>query len=81
MDECKEWVDHSELMRVYRGSLFTRIVPTIRDIGQWGPRIQKAYADMGILGYASGDAEGMARRTEEIAGNLDLRMADTAVAT
>jgi len=76
VDECKEWVDSSELMRVYRSNLFSRIVPTIRDIGLWGPRIQKAYADMGILGYASGDVEGMARRDEEIARDLDLRMAD-----
>jgi hypothetical protein len=30
-----DWVDHSELMRVYRSSLFTRIVLTIRDIGLW----------------------------------------------
>lgn len=76
VDECKEWVDHSELMRVYRSSLFTRIVPTIRDIGLWGPRIQKAYADMGILGFAEGDVEGMALRDEEIARDLDLRAGD-----
>jgi hypothetical protein len=82
--ECQEWVDHSEIMRVYRSNLFTRIVPTIRDIGLWGPRIQKAYADMGILGYAAGDVEDMSRRDEEIARDLDLRMADirrTAAAT
>jgi hypothetical protein len=63
-------------MRVYRSNLFSRIVPTIRDIGLWGPRVQKAYADMGILGFADGDVEGMALRDEEIAGELDLRMGD-----
>ena len=72
--ECQEWVDHSEMMRIYRTSLFSRIVPTIRDIGLWGPRIQKAYADMGILGFADGDVEGMALRDEEIAAGLDQRI-------
>jgi hypothetical protein len=74
--ECKNWVDHSELMRVYRTSLFSRIVPTIRDIGLWGPRIRKAYADMGILGFAEGDVEGMGLRDELVAKELDARLAE-----
>ena len=74
--ECKEWVDRSELMRVYRTSLFARIVPTIRDIGLWGPRIRKAYADMGILGFAEGDLEGMGQRDEEVALSLEARLAE-----
>jgi len=76
VDECKEWVDHSELMRVYRTSLFTRIVPTIRDIGLWGPRIRKAYADMGILGFADADVDGMGLKDEEVARGLDARLAE-----
>ena len=76
VQECREWVDRSEVMRVYRSNLFARIVPTIRDIGLWGPRVQKAYADMGILGFAEGDVERMALRDEEIARELDLRMDD-----
>jgi hypothetical protein len=61
-------------MRVYRTSLFTRIVPTIKDIGLWGPRIRKAYADMGILGFAEGDVEGMGLRDEQVARELDARL-------
>jgi hypothetical protein len=76
VDECKEWVDRSELMRVYRSSLFTRIVPTIRHIGLWGPRIQKAYADMGILGFADGDVQGMELRDEQVARQMDRRLDD-----
>jgi hypothetical protein len=76
VDECKEWVDHSELMRVYRSSLFTRIVPTIRDIGLWGPRVRKAYEDMGILGFADGDVESMGLHDEEIARDLEQRLAE-----
>ncbi len=58
-----EHVDRSEMMQMYRTSLFTRIVPTIKDIGLWGPRIQKAYADMGILGFADIDVEALERAT------------------
>jgi len=74
VSECSDWVDHSELMRVYRSSLFTRIVPTIRDIGLWGPRIRKAYADMGILGFAEQDVEQMGLRDEQVARELELRL-------
>src|SRR5512135_1296376 len=74
--ECREWVDRSELMRVYRTSLFSRIVPTIRDIGLWGPRIRKAYADMGILGFADGDVEGMGLKDEQVARELEARLGE-----
>jgi hypothetical protein len=69
-------VDHSEVMRVYRTSLFTRIVPTIRDIGLWGPRIRKAYSDMGILGFAEGDVEGMGLKDEQVARELEARLGE-----
>ena len=71
VEECKEWVDRSELMRTYRSALFSRIVPTIKDIGLWGPRIRKAYADMGLLGYADADLDQLSARDEQIAAGLD----------
>jgi hypothetical protein len=74
VDECVQWVERSEIMRTYRSNLFTRIVPTIRDIGLWGPRIRKAYADMGILGFADGDVDDMAQHDEDIARQLDMRL-------
>jgi hypothetical protein len=74
VDECKQFVDRSELMRVYRSSLFTRIVPTIRDIGLLGPRVEKAYADMGILGFGSGDVVQMGLRDEEVARELERQI-------
>jgi hypothetical protein len=76
MDDCKHWVESSDLMKAYRTNLFTRIVPTIRDIGLWGPRVRKAYSDMGILGFADVDVEGMARGDEDLAQQLDARMAE-----
>ncbi len=71
LEECKAWVDRSELMQVYRSSLFSRIVPTIKDIGLWGPRIRKAYADMGILGFADVDLDALATHDEQVAAQLE----------
>jgi hypothetical protein len=74
--ECKEWVHNSELMRVYRTNLFARIVPTIRDIGLWGPRVRKAYADMGIMGFADTDLDRLGSQDEQVARDLEARLAD-----
>jgi hypothetical protein len=71
VSECMEWVQRSELMRSFRSALFSRIVPTIKDIGLWGPRIRSAYADMGILGFADVDTEALAREDERIAERFD----------
>src|SRR5512132_2783191 len=78
VDECKAHTDRSELLRIYRTMLFTRIVPTIKDIGLWGRRVQKAYADMGIIGFADGDLDGFAARDETIAADFDRRRAEVA---
>ena len=43
------WVDTSPLMIQFRSHLFTRIVPTVKDIGLWGDKVQKAFEDMGVL--------------------------------
>ncbi len=69
--ECVEYVEQSPLMRAYRTLLFTRIVPIVKDIGLWGDKIQKAYADMGVLDYASADIDSMMRQDEDIADRID----------
>jgi hypothetical protein len=42
-------------MREFRSRLFNRIVPTVKNIGLWGPKIRKVYSDMGIIGFADVD--------------------------
>src|SRR5260370_9890377 len=59
VDECVELVQSSDRMRLFRTRLFTRIVPTIKDIGLWGPRIRKAYADLEHMSYADVTAAGL----------------------
>src|SRR4029077_5409340 len=70
VDACTEYVYNSESNRIFRSLLFTRIVPMIKDIGLWGPRINNAFADMGVIGYQTIDLEQVmaadAQQAEEI---------------
>jgi hypothetical protein len=71
VDDCVTYVRQSPFMMEYTKRLFTRIVPTIRDIGLWGGRIQKAFADMGIIELASLDVEALSAADEEVAAEFD----------
>jgi hypothetical protein len=74
--EVAEYVDKSELQRTFRGFLFMRIVPILKDIGLWGDKIQKAFADMGVLGFADSDIDAAMAEDEAVAEEIDaLRMA------
>jgi len=75
VEECVRFVDASQEIRAFRSRLFTRIVPTIKAIGLWGPKIRRAYANMGILGFADVDAEAIMRDDERVAAEFDRRRA------
>jgi len=74
--ECVQWVDESGQMRDFRSRLFSRIVPIMREIGLWGPKIRSAYEKMGILGFADADLDSMMRDDERVAREFDERRAD-----
>jgi hypothetical protein len=75
-EEVARYVDTSELQRTFRGFLFMRIVPILKDIGLWGDKIQKAFADMGVLGFADSDIDAAMAEDEAAAEALDeARMA------
>jgi hypothetical protein len=76
VDECAEYMLESGFMQRYRSSLFSRIVPVIKDIGLWGTKIRAGYEKMGILGYASVDADAMGREDEHVAEEFDKRHAE-----
>jgi hypothetical protein len=80
--ECAEVVMASDMMKQFRTRLFSRIVPTVKDIGLWGPRIQKAYGDMGVLDFAQVDAKAMLANDERVAEEFDAkaRLRDAGVA-
>jgi hypothetical protein len=73
VEECVAYVEASRDMREFRSRLFTRIVPTIKDIGLWGPKIRRAYANMGIIGFADTNTEELAREDERVAQEFDAR--------
>ena len=70
--ECRKAVDASPYFQAYQSLLFTRIVPCVKDIGLWGPKVQKAYADMGVTHMASADLEALMRSDEDIADRVDI---------
>ena len=48
-----------------------RIVPILKDIGLWGPRIQKAFTDMGVIAWADTDIDAAMAEDEQMAEELD----------
>ena len=76
VEDCTAHMLESGFMSRYRSQLFSRIVPTIKDIGLWGPRIRKAYTDMGIMGFADVDLDGMADEDQRVAEDFDRRHAE-----
>ena len=73
VDECVLSTDTSEWMQEFRSYLFTRIVPNIKAIGLWGPRVRDAYEKMGILGFADVDAEALQKDDERVAEEFDRK--------
>ncbi|MEU5035714.1 MULTISPECIES: diiron oxygenase [Streptomyces] len=69
--EAKDLSEHSEYLQLFRKLLFSRIVPCVKDIGLWGPRLQKAYVDMGVLELGDSNLDLLMSQDEEIAEQLD----------
>jgi hypothetical protein len=71
--ECAEVVMQSDMMKQFRTRLFTRIVPTVKDIGLWGEKVRKGYTDMGVLEFAQVDAKAMLENDGRVAEEFDAR--------
>ncbi|MEO8897244.1 MAG: ferritin-like domain-containing protein [Candidatus Dormibacter sp.] len=69
--ECLRFVNQSESQVQFRSLLFTRIAPTLKDIGLFGPRVRSAFADMGVLGYSDVDLDALISDDERTAGEID----------
>ena len=46
-------------------------MPTVKDIGLWGPRVQAAFADMGAIEFASIDSEQLLENDNRVAEEFD----------
>ncbi|MEX6723773.1 ferritin-like domain-containing protein [Parapedomonas caeni] len=73
VDECVEHMKHSEGQKMFRTFLFNRIVPVVKDIGLWGPRVVKGYEQMGVLAFADVNVDALQAQDEEIAAQFDAR--------
>jgi hypothetical protein len=71
--ECAEAVMTSDAMAQFRTRLFSRIVPTVRDIGLWGSRVRRAYEEMGVMGFADTDAQAMLDNDNRVAEQFDAK--------
>jgi hypothetical protein len=73
VEECVQFQNDSPLMKTFRNGLFMRIVPIVKDIGLWGPKVRKGYEEMGVLEYANTDVEALQENDNNIARELDAR--------
>jgi len=71
--ECLAIARRSPAQREFRRRLFMRVVPALRDIGLFGPRMQEGLAKMGVLGFTRVDDEETRRHDEEAADELTQR--------
>lgn len=70
-DECMEFMRNSEHFRAFQSHLFSRIVPTLSDIGLFGEKMKQAFGDMGVMGYEQFSVEDLMAQDEKIAEDLD----------
>ena len=63
----------SEMMAAYRSRLFSRIVPTVKDIGLWSPKVQAAFTEMGAIHFADVDVRAVLEDDGRVAEEFDAR--------
>jgi hypothetical protein len=73
IEECAQAMYESGFMEKFRNSLFTRIVPIVKDIGLWGDYIRNGYEEMGVIEYAKTDVQALQDEDENIARQFDAR--------
>jgi hypothetical protein len=79
--ECHGLHYESVVAAKFRSRLFSRIVPTVRDIGLWGPRVRGAFEKLGAMQFADRDSGAMLAEDNRVAEEHDARtMIDRALA-
>ena len=73
VDKLMEYAYNSGAMQNFRTRLFTRIVPFLKEIGLFGPKVQKALGDMGVMEYAKIDVEKLIGNDMKVAEDFDAK--------
>jgi hypothetical protein len=76
MKEVLDYVERSEMMKQFRKMLFSRIVPIVKDIGLFGPRVRAAFEKLGVIEFQDLDPDALSASDEEIASEMEARMAE-----
>jgi hypothetical protein len=76
IQECADAMYNSGFMERFRNSLFSRIVPIVKDIGLWGDRVRNGYTQMGVIDYANVNVDKLQDDDDFIARQYDARAAD-----
>jgi len=71
VEACVSHARSSALMQQYTKMLFSRIVPTLKDIGLWGERIQRAFVDMKVIEFGEVNIEELSKADEDVAAEFD----------
>ena len=75
VDACVAYVDNHQLMSEFRKALFSRVVPNVKKIGLWGPKVQRAFVDMGVMQFSDLDPDESFARDEQIAEEFERLVA------
>jgi hypothetical protein len=51
--ECEEAAERSEMMKLFRSLLFSKIVPNVKRLGLLTPRVREGFAELGVLHFES----------------------------
>jgi hypothetical protein len=73
--ECVEHVEHAQVMSLYRMNLFSRVVPTVKRIGLWGDKVQRAFEDMGVIAFEAMEPADLFVNDERVANELEAEIA------
>jgi hypothetical protein len=73
VEELMKYAYESGAMKAFRTRLFTRIVPILKEIGLFGPKVQKALGDMGVMEYANIDVEKLLGNDLKVAEDFDAK--------
>jgi hypothetical protein len=71
--DCLAAHEHAVATAKFRARLFSRIVPTVRDIGLWGTRVRKAFEDIGAIQFADRDSAVMLEEDNRVAEEHDAK--------
>ncbi|MGH8975728.1 MAG: ferritin-like domain-containing protein [Acidimicrobiia bacterium] len=73
--ECVAYVEQAQVMSLYRMNLFSRVVPTVKRIGLWGDKVQRAFEDMGVIAFEAMEPADLFVNDERVANDLEAEIA------